>query len=193
MLLTSSLVIFIFFLFSGKRTFRIVDAFSGLQPLSIICCMVDSEAALGARDLNPYLLDHNNLSSLEVRSNQQVLYSLKIDWENNDCAEAYYNLFKNNFGHIPGQTPNISLDMFRRGFFLILVELSESVKLFSQSDVWTKINPGSVSISGTFSKPLNRSLDFIYCGFLYDCVQITSKRAVYLASSRFRETKSTIA
>ena len=176
----------------GKRSFRIVDAFNGMQPLSILCCMVDSEAALGSRALNPFDLHHFNLSSLEVRSNQQLLYTVKMDWENDDFQAAYYDLFKNNFGNIAKQSPYITQSMFKNGFFMISVELSEPIRLYQHSPVWTKMTPGSVTISGTFSQPLHRSVDFIFMGMTYDSILITSKRAVFLASSRFRENKSAL-
>lgn len=155
--------------------------------------MVDSEAALGSTALNPFNLQHFNLSSLEVRSNQQLLYSVKMDWENGDFQAAYYDLFKNNFGNIAKQTPNITESMFQNGFFLLSVELSEPIRLYDHAPVWTKMNSGSVSISGTFSKPLTRSVDFIFMAMTYDAILITGQRAVYQASARFRETRSAIA
>lgn len=178
--------------FAGKRSFRIVDAFSGLQPLSILCCMVDSEAALGSRHLNPYIFDHFNLSSFEVRSNQKLLYSVKCDFENGDFQDAYHDLFKNSMNSSSRRKINLTMDMFQKGFFILLCELSEELNMYSQPDVWTKMTPGSVSISGTFAKPLERSIDIIYVGFLYDTILLTKERAAFLASTRFREAKSAI-
>lgn len=154
--------------------------------------MVDSEAALGSRSLNPFILDHFNLASLEVRSNQELLYSVKMDFENNDFQNAYYDLFKNSLGNPSRRKPQISLEMFKKGFFLLMIELSEEIDMYREAEVWTKIKPGSVCISGTFQKPLDKSIEVIYLGFLYNSVMVTDKRAVYLASSRFRETKSAI-
>ena len=103
-----------------------------------------------------------------------------MDWLNDDYAEAYYELFKSNFGNIAKQSPWITLEMFKSGFFMMMIELSDSVRLFNQADVWSKVSPGSICISGTFATPLRSSVEFVYCGWLYDQVILLGMIAFFL-------------
>lgn len=164
-----------------------------MVPLNVICMMVDTDAFLGSRHKNAFNLHHFNLTSLEFSTNSDVIYTLRTDFsESGDCAHAYHDMYKTNFGHKPTISPNISLYEYRNGFFLCVLEISQPLQIFSQSEVWAKQPVGSLTITGRFERALKHSVEFIYIGTFFENIMITKRRAVYLASQRFRESKATV-
>mgnify|MGYP001575687891 CR=1 FL=1 len=156
-----------------------------------MCLFVDTDAALGSRRKNPFDLKHFNLTTLEFSTNSEVIYTLRTNFSQAaDYACAYHDLFKGNFGHTPTVSPNISMFEYANGYFMVVLQISQPLKLFSQNEVWSRQPVGSLTITGRFEHALKNSVEFIYMGSFFDNLFITKRRATYLASQRFRDSKA---
>ncbi len=80
---------------SGQYNFHLDDLFQGDIPSHLVIGMVKSKAFSGDYKLNPFNMQHFDLSSLGVYVNDESLpgKALQMNWEDDNVIEGYQSLF----------------------------------------------------------------------------------------------------
>ncbi|XP_067671738.1 uncharacterized protein F54H12.2-like [Haliotis asinina] len=111
----------------GGRDFHKDQLVGGQLPKRVVLGLVDNDAFAGSKEKNPFHFKHNNVTSLKLKLNGQEVHGteIKSDFQNNSGSlkQLYTNLFRNT-GHLWQEHPcNLTLDEFRNGFTLWVVDL----------------------------------------------------------------------
>jgi hypothetical protein len=131
------------------------DIFQNRVPTFMVIGLVSSQSHLGDYKLNPYVFGAYGLNTLTVTRDGQVtpFKSLRMNYSNEECTEAFRNLFK-----CEKQKLNITLKDFMNGYALYVYRLDDQIYDYA---CLPSRESGNLSLETVFDEPLKENINVI--------------------------------
>ncbi|XP_067685277.1 uncharacterized protein F54H12.2-like [Haliotis asinina] len=147
----------------GGRDFHKDQLVGGQLPKRVVLGLVDNDAFAGSKEKNPFHFKHNNVTSLKLKLNGQEVHGteIKSDFQNNSGSlkQLYMNLFCNT-GHLWQEHPcNLTIDEFRNGFTLWVVDLTADLGA-DEGHNYPR-HTGKLGLELQFAEPLPRPVTLV--------------------------------
>ncbi|XP_067684463.1 uncharacterized protein F54H12.2-like [Haliotis asinina] len=146
-----------------KADFHKDQLVGGQLPIRLVLGLVDNDAFAGSKEKNQFHFKHNNVTSLKPKLNGQEVHGTEIqsDFQNNSGSlkKLYMNLFRNT-GHLCQEHPcNLTLDEFRNGFTLWVVDLTADLGA-DECHNYPR-HTGKLGLELQFAEPLSRPVTLV--------------------------------
>ena len=163
---------------SGQYNFHLDDLFQGDIPSHLVIGMVKSKAFSGDYKLNPFNMQHFDLSSLGVYVNDESLpgKALQLNWEDHNVVEGYQSLFTglDKLGENWGN--DIRLVDYEMGSTFYIFDTLPG----NHPQATPNMQKANIRIEGTFSDALEENATIIIYGKFPAMMKITENRAVLI-------------
>ena len=163
----------------GQYDFQLDDLYQGQVPSRLVVAMVKSKAFNGDYKLNPYNLEHFEISSLGVYVNDESVPGKPLQMDFAATAEvkwmtAYYAMFAgmNRDGEDWGN--DINFNEFASGYGLFVYDLLPEDQ--------PSLMKASVKVEGIFKNALTENVTVIVYGKFPTMLEITEARSVLMSN-----------
>lgn len=154
----------------------------GQLPNLVIFAMVDNDAYVGKRFLNPFNLKHNNITQYNLLVNGVQVPTEPLDFNYQVTpaisTRGYQSLFKDLGIHYFDRGHQITKTLYDKGYFMVATDLTAD-HTQEAGACSNMLNQGTIRIEARFAKPLNQTITcLVYCE--YDAsIRIDKDRNVY--------------
>lgn len=147
----------------GLTSVELNNVFNGLQPTNFVMCMVENDAWTGSKEKNPYKFGHFNCKSITFNLNGVPIQPSPLEHSFSSTGgftRTYAEFLKAIGAYLTEKTSLIELDDFRKGYFLVPVNLSPRQIL--EENLCEEIpKHGSFGINLAFTGALSSSITVI--------------------------------
>lgn len=153
---------------AGSMSLSLDNVIIGNLPRFILFAMVDNDAYIGSRPLNPFNFKHMdiNLLYLTINCSQTPMQPLTFNFGKNPAQSmcGYSNLFKSINMNAYDRANLVTKQFFDNGAFLLGFDLTSD--LSASSDCSNLMNQGTIRIEGRFDKALPKTITcLVYCEY----------------------------
>jgi hypothetical protein len=164
-----------------KRNIFIPNMFLGNLPMFVLVGIIDSEAFAGQTDRNPFQFKHKNMNyvSLSIDGVQHPSVALTPNFNNNEWAKLYQNLFLVANKYYGTDGLSITYDEYADGNTFLLFDLTGDQSGLASSHFNLAKN-GAMNLSIKLSEPLDTNVTIFVMGIFQNIIEIDSNRNVIL-------------
>lgn len=149
-------------------------------PNLIILFFIANNRHNGIRNLNPYKLEHNQLTNIciYVSGKRQPLHPITLNMENNNYARAFQTIAETIKIDKSDRSHQINYDEYSKGYFMLGFNLRPD----RSGDLSCRSPPvaGSIRVEGQFGKALTESTNLCIYSEFDACVSVTRDRNIIL-------------
>lgn len=164
----------------GLRNLNLPNFWHGISPHLLVCCFVENDAYVGARDKSAYEFKHFNLSSFQFMINGSPFPKQAYNFRNDDTHESYSHVYSKIYETLGYSNTSksclISEESFLKNHFFLIHDNTQSN--IALSDLQTPNSNTTIGVTGVFSKPLESSITVLLYLLLPSHFEVTDKREV---------------
>jgi len=156
----------------GAQSYTVEDMFFNNIPNELIICLIESGRFNGDFRLNPFMLDHFNLSFLEYKVDGVSIpgSALTPDFVSGDYVDCYNALFSNN------SRAYIAREEFASGFTIFRFTVNERMA----EDIAIRNNQGHSRLNLKFKTPLPSNTTLLVYGKTSSSIEIDAEKNVFV-------------
>ena len=162
---------------TGLRSVKRDNLFLGQLPKRVVVAMVDSAAAAGAYNRNPYNFKTFNINHIQLYTDGEPVHAqpLTPDLAKNSYLQCYESLYRG-LNRLDGEKSNIIKRVdWDKGYALFAFDLTPDM---DAEDHYSLIKHGNLRLEINFSTDLPNPIDVLMYAEFDNIIEITNERNV---------------